>query len=165
MPKKADNPMIVARYGDKVAGWVGSEKGGRLYGDEEWVKSAKDAAAANLEFTLYEDIDLRADIDDPNNPAGAFAALAWFARERIRISKAPEGMMDALGLLDTPAELDVLDGWDGEATEEERLFLETHVEIEVDGESVWVPLAKLQTTPESRFNALEALRKALSENA
>lgn len=165
MPKKADNPMIVARYGDKVAGWVGSEKGGRLYGDDEWVKSAKDAAAANLEFTLYGDVDLRADIDDPNNPAGAFAALAWFARERIRISKAPEGMMDSLGLLDTPAEIDVLDGWDAEATEEERLFLETHVELEVDGESVWVPLAKLQTTPESRFTALEALRKALSENA
>lgn len=165
MPKKTDNPMIVARYGDKVAGWVGSEKGGRLYGDDEWVKSAKDAAAVNLEFTLYGDVDLKADIDDPNNPAGAFAALAWFARERIRISKAPEGMMDSLGLLDTPAEIDVLDGWDEEATDEERLFLETHVELEVDGESVWVPLAKLQTAPESRFTALEALRKALSENA
>lgn len=165
MPKKTDSPMIVARYGDKVAGWVGSEKGGRLYGDEEWVKSAKDAAEANLEFTLYEDIELRADIDDPANPAGAFAALAWFARERIRISKAPEGMMDSLGLLDTPVEVDVLDGWDGEASDEERLFLETHVELEVDGESVWVPLEKLQTNPESRFNALEALRKALAENA
>lgn len=165
MPKKTDSPMIVARYGDKVAGWVGSEKGGRLYGDEEWVKSAREAADVNLEFTLYEDVDLRADIDNPENPAGAFAALAWYAKERIRITKAPEGMMDSLGLLDTPAEIDVFDGYDGEATDEERLFLETHVELVVDGDSVWVPLAKLKSTPESRFTALEALRKALTENA
>lgn len=165
MPKKLDSPIIVARFGDKVAGWVGSEKGGRLYGDEEWVEAAKLAADTNLEFTLYEDIDLKADIDDPENPAGAFAALAWFAKERIRITKAPEGMMDALGLLDTPLEVDVLDGYDGEVTDEERLFLETHVELDIDGESVWVPLAQLKSTPEARFTTLEALRKALSENA
>lgn len=165
MPKKSESPMIVARFGDKVAGWVGSEKGGRLYGDEEWVASAKAAAEANLEFTLYEDIELKADIDDPSNPAGAFAALAWLAKERIRITQAPEGMMESLGLLDTPEEVDILEGYDGEVTDEDRLFLETHVELNVDGESVFVPLVKLQSNPDSRNNALEALRKALTENA
>ena len=165
MPKKTDSPMIVARFGDKVAGWVGSAKGGRLYGDDEWVANAKAAADVNLEFTLYEDIALKADIDDPKNPAGAFAALAWFAKERIRITKAPEGMMASLGLLDTPAEIDVLDGYDGEVTDEERLFLETHVELTIDGESVWVPLAMLQSSPDSRTKALEELRKALADNA
>jgi hypothetical protein len=165
MPKKTDSPMIIARFGDKVAGWVGSDKGGRLYGDEEWVASAKAAADANLEFTLYEDIDLKADIDDPANPAGAFAALAWLAKERIRITKAPEGMMESLGLLDTPEEIDVLDGYDGDVTDEERLFLETHVELNIDGENVFVPLASLQSNADSRTNALEALRKALAENA
>ena len=165
MPKKTDSPMIVARFGDKVAGWVGSDKGGRLYGDEEWVASAKTAADANIEFTLYEDIDLKADIDDPKNPAGAFAALAWFAKERIRITKAPEGMMASLGLLDTPEEIDVLDIYDGEYTEDDREFLETHVELTIDGEKVWVPLDKLKSSPDSRTNALESLRKALAENA
>lgn len=165
MPKKTDSPMIVARFGDKVAGWIGSEKGGRLYGDDEWVASAKAAADANLEFTLYEDIDLKADINDPENPAGAFAALAWLAKERIRITKAPEGMMESLGLLETPEEIDVLDGYDGEVTDEERLFFETHVELTVEGESIWVPLDKLKSSSESRTNALEVLRKALAENA
>lgn len=165
MPKKTDTPMIVARYGDKVAGWVGSEQGGRLYGDEEWVASAKLAAEANLEFTLYEDIALKADINDPENPAGAFAALAWFAKERIRITKAPAGMMESLGLLDTPAEVDVIEGYDEKITDEERLFLETHVELTVDGESTWVPLAKLKSTSDTRTHALDVLRKALAENA
>lgn len=165
MPKKTDSPMIVARFGDKVAGWVGSDKGGRLYGDEEWVASAKEAASVNLEFTLYEDIDLKADIDDPSNPAGAFAALAWLAKERIRITKAPAGMMESLGLLDTPLEVDTLDSHDGNFTEDDREFLETHVELTIDGEKVWVPLDKLKSSPDSRTNALEALRKALTENA
>lgn len=165
MPKKSDSPMIVARFGDKVAGWVASDEGGRLYGDTEWVASAKAAAEANLEFVLYEDIELKADISDPKNPAGAFAALAWLAKERIRITKAPEGMMESLGLLDTPEEIDVLEGYDGEVTEEDRLFLETHVELNLDGESVWVPLEKLKSTSDSRANALAMLRKALAENA
>lgn len=145
MAKKIDTPMIVARYGDRVAGWVGTETGGMLYGDTEWVESAKAAAAAGLEFTLYEDIELKADIDDPKNPAGAFAALAWFAKERISIKKAPEGMLTALGLLEEPEILTPEDLPD-DFTDEEKEFYATHLRLEIDDEPVYVPLASLKAT-------------------
>lgn len=165
MARKDDAPMIVARFGDRVVGWVGNHDGGILYGDQEWIDSAKAVAAVGLEYTLYEDIDLKADIDDPSNPAGAFAALAWLPKERIRIEKAPEGMMNSIGLLDAPGEVDYFEGWDGEITDEDRLFIETHVELTVNGESVWVPLKSLKSGDDSRNAAIKLLQRGLNQNA
>jgi len=154
MPRKIDTPIIVARYGDKVAGWAGDDKGGRLSGDTEWVQAAKDASAVGLEFTLYNGIPLKADITDPNNPAGAFAALAWYAKERILVKTAPEGMMESLGLLDAPEEVDLFEGYEGEITEEDREFAATHVNMIIDGQDTWVPLAQLKAlAPPSEFLA------------
>lgn len=144
MPRKIDTPIIVARYGDKVAGWAGDDKGGRLSGDTEWVQAAKDASDVGMEFTLYNGISLKADISDPKNPAGAFAALAWYAKERILIKTAPEGMMESLGLLETPEEVDLLEDYPGEITEEDREFIATHVNLVIDGQDVWLPLSTLQ---------------------
>lgn len=162
MPKKIDTPMIVARYGDKIAGWVGNEDGGMLYGDKEWVENAKAVAASGLEFTLYEDVALKADIDDPQNAAGAFAALAWFPKERIRIIKAPEGMMESLGLLDTPAEYTGED-WPENFTEEDKEFFETHLRVEIDDDIVYLPLASLKTDNYAPSNLTRVLADAVAE--
>lgn len=144
MPRRIDTPMIIARFGDRVIGWAGNNEGGRLSGDAEWVENAKTASAANVEYTLYSGINLKADITDPENPAGAFAALAWFARERIIVKTAPAGMMESLGLLESPEEVDTFEGYSGEVTEEEREFVETHLPLTLDGEEVWVALETLK---------------------
>jgi hypothetical protein len=149
MPRKIDTPIIIARYGDKVAGWAGDENGGRLTGDKEWIETARAASDARLEYTLYSGLTVTADITDPNNPAGAFAALAWYPKERILIKTAPEGMMESLGLLNTPETVDYFDDYDGEVSEEDKEFIATHVSLTVDGEDIWVPLAKLKDNSSS----------------
>lgn len=151
MPRKIDTPIIVARYGNKVIGWAGDDQGGKLAGDAEWVQAARDASATNLEFVLYGDIKLKADITDPKNPAGAFAALAWYTKERILVTKSPAGMLASLGLLEAPVEVDLFEGYKGEITEEDIEFSLTHVQLVIDGDDVWVPLSHLQDkngTPE-----------------
>lgn len=149
---------IIARYEDRVIGWVGSEKKCRLYGDDEWVARATAASLVGLEFELYNGINLKADIEDYQNPAGAFAAMAWFAKERIDIREAPEGMMESIGLLETPEYFEPLFDVDN-ATEEEVEFASRHLHLILDGQDVYLPLSKLV---EDTRPPLEQLRNFIS---
>lgn len=136
------SPRIIARYGDKVIGWVGSATKCRLYGDKEWVHEAKMASIANLEFTLYEDIALTANINDYMKPEQAFAAMAWFAKERIEVIEAPDGMMASLGLLQVPEIFEPEERSD-DIFSEVIPTTETHLKIFFDGEDKWIPLDTL----------------------
>lgn len=136
MPRTPKNPIIVATFDGRTIGWSGGENGCRLIGDEEWMSVARAASAVGLEFTLYEDIDLKADLDDMNNPAGAFAAMAWYAKERIRVKQAPEGMMEELGLLMEPEMVG-----DNESS----------VPVALDGNPHDVPLKTLGTADSSKL--------------
>lgn len=139
MPRTPKNPIIVATFDGRTIGWSGGETC-RVTGDDEWVAVARAASTAKLEFTLYESIDLKADLDDADNPLGAFAAMAWFAKERIRVKQAPEGMMESLGLYSEPLTVEVTEG----LTDEEREFQSTHLALMVDGKKQWIPLKNLQ---------------------
>lgn len=136
------SPRIIARYGDKVIGWVGSATKCRLYGDKEWVHEANMASVANLEFTLYENIALIANIDDYMKPEQAFAAMAWFAKERIEVIEAPDDMMASLGLLEVPEAFEPEERLD-DIFSEVIPTTETHLKIFFDGEDIWIPLNTL----------------------
>lgn len=156
MPRTPKNPIIVATFDGRTIGWSGGETC-RVTGDDEWVAVARAASAAKLEFTLYENLQLTADLDDAENPAGAFAAMAWFAKERIRVKQSPEGMMESLGLYVEPIEVT----FDEEGlTEEERKFRQTHLRTIIDGREHWIPLSSLQNadkTPPVLFATLKDL--------
>lgn len=155
MPRTPKNPIIVATFDGRTIGWSGGETC-RVTGDDEWVAVAQAASAARLEFTLYEGIDLKANLDDADDPAGAFAAMAWFAKERIRVKQAPDGMMEALGLYPEPMEVTLDDEKD--LTEEERNFRNTHVALTIDGKQQWIPLTSLQNTTVAPAVLMETLR-------
>lgn len=136
------SPRIIARYGDKVIGWVGSAKMCRLYGDKEWVNIATMASTANLAFSLYDGIELTANIHDHTKPEQAFAAMAWFAKERIEVMEAPDNMMTSLGLLDKPLELEPEERYD-DVESDDVVTTETHLRVLLDGKDVWLPLSSL----------------------
>lgn len=148
MPKKIEEPVLVVEYRGKVAGWIGSVHGCKVRGDAEWIASAKEASLMQAEFDLHEGhVHLIADLDDPVNAAGAFAAFAWMAKERIRVLKAPEGLLDELMLLAEPEESLIYDfEANRELTDEERDYYETHYYVEMEnGEDVWIPLVGINS--------------------
>lgn len=99
--RKSQEPIIVVGYGSKIAGWVGVP-GGRLMGDEEVVKAARLAAAIKLETPMYRHLfTAPAQIDDPKNLLGVFAAFYSYDQERIRLLKAPRELWEVLGFSPT----------------------------------------------------------------
>lgn len=144
MPRKIEEPILVVEYEGRFAGWIGSPRGCRVYGDTEWIEHARLASGAKLNFSIHEGmVPLQADLNDGRNPAGAFAAFAWFARERIRVKQAPAGLMEELGLLMEPLELTVADEFENSVlSPEERDYLETHYLIETTNGEQWLPLNK-----------------------
>ncbi|MBC9705988.1 MAG: hypothetical protein H9W81_13650 [Enterococcus sp.] len=119
---------------------------------------ARAASDAKLEFSLYNGIEFKADLDDQNNPNGAFAAMAWFAKERIRVRQAPEGMMESLGLYPEPVEVTLEE--DEELNEEEFKFQQTHLRTIIEGKEHWIPLTALRgsaQTPQVLLDTLQDL--------
>lgn len=103
--RKSQEPIIVVGYGNKVAGWIGVP-GGRLMGDEKIAKAARLAASTNMLISMYQELfTAKAQIDDPQNLLGVFAAFYAYDNERIRLLKAPAALWEELGLekpSDTP---------------------------------------------------------------
>lgn len=100
MPKKIEEAILVVEYDGRFAGWIGGKYTCRTYGDERWISSARLASDAKREVVLANEVDpLIANLDDPQDVVGAFAAFASLAKDRIRIKKCPDGFYDELGFM------------------------------------------------------------------
>lgn len=99
--RKSQEPIIVIGFGSKIAGWVGVP-GGRLMGDPDVVKAARLAAADQMEISMYRNLfTTKADISNPKNLLGVFAAFYAYDDARIRLLKAPQELWDQLGFIPT----------------------------------------------------------------
>lgn len=99
--RKSQEPIVVVGFGSKIAGWAGVP-GGRLMGDPDVVKAARLAAADEMKVSMYRNLfTAKAEISNPKNLLGVFAAFYAYDDARIRLLKAPKELWDELGFTPT----------------------------------------------------------------
>ncbi len=86
---------IVACSGTKIIGWSWAQGNSVIYGDAEWIESAKEASEAKKFVNLHAgSIGGVADLSNPKNLLGIFLAMADLPRESINLLNAPEELLE-----------------------------------------------------------------------